>query len=68
MVHAGTEVGAIIDFRKINSHHNQGKQVPLHCDVNGRDYGYDTGQDVRTHIFAWIVTHIIWISIKSSVY
>lgn len=51
MVHADTEVGATVDFRKINSHHSQGKQVPLHCDMNSRDYSYDIGQDVRTHIF-----------------
>lgn len=68
MVRAGMEVGAIFYFRKINSHHNQRKQIPLHCDMNGRDYGYDIGQDVKTHIFAWMLTHNLWISIKPSVY
>jgi len=65
MVHSDMEEGAILYFRKINSHYNQRKQIPLHC---GRDYGYDTGQDVRTHIFAWMLIHNLCIRIKSSVY
>lgn len=51
MVHEDMELGAMFYFRKINSHHNQRKQILLHYDMNSRDYSYDVGQDVRTHIF-----------------
>lgn len=52
---ANLEVGAIFYSRKINSHLNQRKRIPLHCDRSSRDYSYDIGQDVKTHF--WLDAH-----------